>query len=64
MITVEEYYNQIQKKAQPVRKECSTCFNMASCWYKHPEDFALDAVKECWEPRKVPSYIKNIPITK
>ena len=58
-MTVEEYYNKMQERARPVRKECSACFNLPSCWLKD-NGLALDAVKDCWEPRPVPSYIKNL----
>ena len=60
-MTVEQSYNQMQARMRPVRHECSTCVNMPSCWMKDPE-LALDAVKECWEPRPVPAYIKNVEI--
>lgn len=60
-MTVEEKYNQMQAKLKPVRHECSTCFDMPSCWM-HDVDFALDAVKECWKPRPVPAYIKNLEV--
>lgn len=60
-MNVEEYYNQMQGRMKPVRHECSNCVDMPSCWL-HNADFALDAVKECWKPRPVPSYIKNLEV--
>ncbi len=60
IMTIEEKFNQMRKEVAPVKKECSTCAKMAYCWYHNQGGFAFDAVKECWEPVKVPSYIKNI----
>ena len=62
-MTIAEYAEKAQRKARSTRKECSTCVNMPSCWYKDQEGFMFDAVKDCWEPRQVPIYINN-PIEK
>jgi len=60
-ITVEEAYKQMMERRKPIRHECSTCLDMPSCWL-HDESFALDGVKDCWKPRPVPDYIKNVKI--
>ena len=60
-MTVEEAYNQMQKRMKPVPPTCINCFKMPACWLNE-EDFNPDAVKSCYEPRQIPHYIKNLEI--
>ena len=56
-MTIDEYYRKMEERTP--KRECSTCGQMPSCWL-HDKGFSLDAVKECWTVRPVPSYVTDI----
>ena len=58
-MTVGEYIEQQQRRREQPH-ECGNCADMPRCWLADRTlDFGTTG-KECWKPRPVPSYIKNL----
>ena len=55
-MNVEENNN--HSEAEALRRDCSTCIHMPSCWMSNV-DYALGATKACWKPKRVTAAIKK-----